>query len=165
MRPMPHSQNPTPPSRSRHLPAAPFAMFGKPSVESGGPMRRYRLLAGFITLLLAVLVFPAIPYPALAVSGPAAPVAETNDFATQVLHDPWDMAQFTDVSQYLNESGQRDLLHNIGVANGVFSAQSTSVKDAAFYTLFPGYILPDGGKAIQPGKAGVNYPIASATYK
>src|SRR5215212_2600496 len=105
-------------------------------------MPRKRLLAGFFTLVVAIMLFPALPYPALAVAGPATPVAETKDFATQVLRDPWDMSELTDISQYLNGSGQRNLVQNISVTDGVFSAQSTSAKDADFYPLFPGYVLP-----------------------
>ena len=32
-------------------------------------------------------------------------VTEGNDFATQVMRDPWDMAEFTDISHYLNPAG------------------------------------------------------------
>ena len=70
------------------------------------------------------------------------------------------MSEFSDISQYLNISGQAIVLQNIRVENGVFSAQSTSLKDAQFFPLFPGYL---GGLLI--GKVGHNYPIKSSSYK
>jgi hypothetical protein len=84
-------------------------------------------------------------------------------FATSVLRDPWDMSQYTDVSQYINESGQRNLVTNISVSNGVFSG--TSVGDvmsgnAYFFPLFPGYL-----GTIQTGKVGSRYPIPKSTNK
>ncbi len=73
------------------------------------------------------------------------------------------MSEFSDVSQYLNESGQRNLVTNINVSNGVFSG--TSVGDALsgnayFFPLFPGYL-----GAIQVGKVGSRYPIPKDTFK
>jgi len=82
------------------------------------------------------------------------------DFATVVLKNPWDMSDFSDISQYLNVSGQRNVLQNISVANGVFSAQSTSLKDAQFFPLFPGYL-----ETMLIGKVGHRYPINSSSYK
>jgi len=89
-------------------------------------------------------------------------VAEGNDFTTRVLRDAWDMNEFSDVSQYLNNSGQFTYLQNIQVANGVFSATSVtaSPNKAQFWSLFPGYLT-----AIKTGKVGARYPIQAATYK
>jgi hypothetical protein len=84
---------------------------------------------------------------------------EGNDFATSVLLDPWDMNQFSDISQYLNSAGQAISLQNIQVANGVFSAKSVTA-DPNFYVLFPGYKT-----AMLVGKVGHNYPIQSSVYK
>jgi hypothetical protein len=94
----------------------------------------------------AVTVFPAV-------------VPEGRDFATWVLADPWDMDQFSDVSQYINESGVAIHLQNIQVAEGIFSAQSVG-DDAQFYTLFPGY-----QSAINAGKVGARYPIDTSVYQ
>jgi hypothetical protein len=126
--------------------------------------------AAIIVILFAISLQLAIfPQPAAAVTVPSASVAESNDFATRVLHDPWDMTQYTDVSQNLNFSGQQFQVQNISVANGVFTAQSTPAQDANFYPLFPGYFKrgPNNtiDKGVQVGKLGVNYPISSAKYR
>ncbi len=100
----------------------------------------------------------------LTITPPSAPQPEGADFATSVLRDPWDMSEFTDISQYLNQSGQVNLVKNIVVDNGVFTG--TSVGDvsngniAYFFPLFPGY---EG--AIQAGKVGSRYPIPKSTDK
>ena len=90
-------------------------------------------------------------------------VAETPDFATVHLRDPWDMTEYSDISQFMNISGQLDLTRNIAVKNGVFSASSAGAGEvgqgAFFFLLFPGY--PD---VMQVGKIGVHAPIDSAEY-
>lgn len=84
--------------------------------------------------------------------------AEGNDFATQVLRDPWDMDHYSDISQYINQSGQMNVLKDIEVEDGLFSARS--VDDAHFFPLFPGYYT-----AMLIGKVGHNYPIVPSKYK
>jgi hypothetical protein len=84
---------------------------------------------------------------------------EGNDFATQVLGDPWDMNEFSDIGTYLNNSNQTQYLTNVSVANGVFSASSVS-NDPQFTLLFPGYL-----GAMSIGKVGANYPIDSSKYQ
>ncbi len=90
-------------------------------------------------------------------------VPETDDYATMVLGDPWDMNEFTDISQYLNQSGQASVVTNVSVSNGIFSA--TSVGDVFqgrngwFHLLFPGY-----DTAVHLGRTGSRYPIDSAKY-
>ncbi len=83
---------------------------------------------------------------------------EGNDFATQILHDPWNMNHYSDISQYINQSGQANILQDIEVENGLFSARS--VADAHFFPLFPGY-----NTAMLIGKVGHNYPIVSSKFK
>jgi hypothetical protein len=133
-------------------------------------MRNSKSKAVFVLLcVVALMALPgeasggafAVLYPTI--TPPSAPQPEGTDFATSVLRDPWDMSEFTDISQYLNESGQRNLVKNIVVANGVFTA--TSVRDAStdnayFFLLFPGY---EG--TIQAGKVGSRYPIPKSTDK
>lgn len=85
---------------------------------------------------------------------------EGQDFATVVLGDPWDMSEFTDISQYLNRSGQAHYLDNISVQNGVFSATAAGNDSAEFHPLFAGYET-----ALPIGKVGKNYPIDSNKYK
>jgi len=84
---------------------------------------------------------------------------EGRDFATTVLGDPWDMSEFTDISQYLNRSGQAKYLENIRVQNGVFSANAAGTDTAEFHPLFAGY-----DTALPIGKIGENYPIDSSKY-
>jgi hypothetical protein len=86
-------------------------------------------------------------------------INEGRDFATRELRDPWDMSEFSDVSQFLNFSGWNDQLGDLRVQDGLFYARTHST-DAHFFVLFPGYKT-----AMLLGKVGVNYPIASATYK
>jgi len=85
---------------------------------------------------------------------------EGRDFSTDRLGDAWDMAEYTDISQYINQSGQVNLLEEISVAGGVFSARATALKQASFHLLFPGYL-----NALLIGKVGRFYPIDVNTYK
>jgi hypothetical protein len=84
---------------------------------------------------------------------------EGRDFATLVLRDPWDMNEFYDISQHINGDGQFNLVQNISVEDSVFSAQSTSSRDAHFFVLFPGFY-----DTIAAGKTGVRYPISAKEY-
>ena len=99
---------------------------------------------------------PGLSNPCLAQTAPKFP--EGNDFATQVLRDPWDMEEYPDISQYINQSGMANILQHIKVENGLFSARS--VDDAHFFPLFPGYYT-----AMLIGKVGHHFPIAFAKYK
>ena len=100
--------------------------------------------------------FLGIPTQCQALTVPKFP--EGNDFAAQVLRGPWDMNEYSSISQYINQSGQANILQDIKVENGIFSARS--VDDAHFFPLFPGYYT-----AMLIGKVGHNYPIPSAKYK
>jgi len=105
-------------------------------------------------------VWPAHPAD---VGVPGSPVLESPDFATLVLRDPWDMSQYSDVSQFLNESGQKAVVSNPAVADGLFTGQSIgnigNENTAHFYPLFPGY-----PNTLPVGQIGQRYPIDSATY-
>jgi hypothetical protein len=83
---------------------------------------------------------------------------EGADFATQVLREPWDMDDYSDVSQYINRSGQEIYIDNISVENGIFSATDSS-GDAQFFPLWTGY-----NTAILYGKVGQKFPIDSSKY-
>jgi hypothetical protein len=93
----------------------------------------------------------------------AVSVAESQDFATRQLKDPWDMSEFSDISRYLNTSGQRDTVKNVLVQDGVFSGTSvgdiTTGKNGYFFVQHPGYY-----DTIPVGKDGALYPINSSTY-
>jgi hypothetical protein len=131
-----------------------------------GNQKLKNLLKVVVTsLLLAWPVFVAVQ---VALAEPVSQsvlnrLPEGNDFATRVLRDPWDMNEFSDVSQYLNESGQRSLVADPMVTQGVFSG--TSVGDvmqgnAYFFPLFPGYET-----AMLIGKVGHRYPIDANQYR
>jgi hypothetical protein len=113
-----------------------------------------------LSLVSLGAVWPAHPAD---VGVPGSPVLESADFATRVLRDPWDMSQYSDVSQFLNESGQQSLVSNPAVADGLFAGQSVgnigNGPTAHFYPLFPGY-----ANSMPVGKIGQRYPIDSATY-
>lgn len=89
---------------------------------------------------------------------------ESRDFATLVLREPWDMDQYADVSQYLNESGQRRLVRDVRVENGIFTGVSEGTAangdNAYFFPLFTGYET-----TMLLGKVGHNFPIASNEYQ
>jgi hypothetical protein len=104
----------------------------------------------------AALVSPAVGVP-------TALIAASPDFATLVLRDPWDMSEYSDISQYLNESGQRSLVSNPTVQAGMFSGTSSpdmTTGNAYFFPLFPGYAT-----ATFIGKVGHRFPIDAAKYR
>jgi hypothetical protein len=118
------------------------------------------------TALIAALIAGSLgagwPASSPVVGVPGSPVAESPDFATLELRDPWDMEQYTDVSQYLNESGQRSLVSNPAASDGLFTGQSVgdvTSGNAYFFPLFPGYET-----AMLIGKVGHRYPIDAGTY-
>lgn len=96
-------------------------------------------------------------------AAPSDTIAESADFATLNLGDPWDMSQFSDISQYINESGQRMIVSNILVEKGLFSGKSVGgvneSNNGYFFTLFPGYET-----AMLIGKVGHRFPIQSARF-
>jgi hypothetical protein len=83
---------------------------------------------------------------------------ESFDFATHTLRDPWDMSEFSDISQWFNRTVPSDRLADYQVAGGVFSARTLG-SYSEFYLLFPGY-LP--GAFV--GKIGVRFPINSSQF-
>ena len=120
--------------------------------------RKHNISLWSVAISVLLLIGPILGFPHKArAAGSILP--ESNDFATQVLRDPWDMNEFSDISQYLNTSGQSVTLQNIQVANGIFSAQSAT-SDPQFTVLFPGYQT-----AMLLGKVGHNFPIQSSVYK
>ncbi len=118
-------------------------------------MRRSLLILGFLIIVIVSSLVEVKP----AASEPLDVVAEGRDFATQVLRDPWDMKEYTDVSQYLNASNNYVSLDNISIADGLFSAREINKVDAGFFALFPGY-----DNALQVGKVGNNYPIPTSSF-
>ena len=109
--------------------------------------------------IILILGLVSIPSNKAKASGPVLP--ESNDFASRVLHDPWDMNDYSDISQHINGDGQFNQLQNISVSNGIFSAKSTDDRfNASVFILFPGF-----ANTISAGKVGDLYPIESTRYK
>lgn len=124
-------------------------------------MRTIKITLIALSILLTFSSVSAIQPAQIAV--PQAPIAESSDFATLVLRDSWDMSEFTDIDQYLNESGQRDIVRNPRVIDGVFygtSAGSVATgNNGNIYPLFPGYQT-----AMLIGQVGHRYPIDAQLY-
>jgi hypothetical protein len=131
---------------------------------------KYLLMWVAVSLFVCGGLLPSISAAAqtLELSVSTEPVAESNDFATFVLGDPWDMNEFSDISQYLNESGQRNVVTSPLVSNGIFSGKSAGdvlgnpngAQNGWFFVLFPGYQT-----AIHTGRAGSKTPVDSSVYK
>jgi hypothetical protein len=132
-----------------------FTTPGTPRGVNRIPFYRGRLALRILAIFLILLAVVPIAQVTQAQSNT---VKEGNDFATQVLRDPWDMNQYSDVSQYLNDAGQPPSLQNIQVSNGVFSATSAT-KDPLIMPLFPGYY-----SMMEIGKVGNKYPIQASKY-
>jgi len=129
------------------------------------------ILFGFAIIVLIALVLYSPSNVQAQIQGldiPTTPVPESDDFATKILGDPWDMNEYSDISQYLNESGQRNVVVNPSVSDGVFSGKSAGdvlgnpngAQNGWFFTLFPGYQT-----TIHTGKVGSKTPIDSSFYK
>ena len=105
----------------------------------------------------AAAFFAATPMisAALTVTQPAAStvVAAGDDYATQVLGDPWDMNDAADIDteESLNVTSQ-------SFGGGVFSGQTTAA-DANIYPLFEGYL-----NSINLGR-GANFPVDTSHYR
>ena len=117
-----------------------------------------------ISSILVILIFSNVgAQEPLTITVPQVLIPESHDFATMVLRDPWDMSEFTDISQYLNESGQRDIVRNPRVANGIYTGTSAGGiaegNNGNFFPLFPGYET-----TMLIGKVGHRYPIDADLY-
>jgi hypothetical protein len=114
----------------------------------------FLLIAGFLLTNPSTAASQGIDQPEVTYT-----VGEGNDFATRVLGDPWDMQQFTDVSQWLNHTTNPAWdLANIQVYSGVFSALTLG-NYSEFFPLFPGY-----EPGMNEGKIGALHPISSSQY-
>jgi len=109
-----------------------------------------------VAILLVGVLAPAVQ------SQPAQAQAvymEGRDYATEILHDAWDMSEFSDVSHRLNGFNQFDA-STIQVQNGVFSATTRSSNEGSFFPLYPGF-----EDAMNTRKPGTLYPMSSSTYR
>jgi hypothetical protein len=123
---------------------------------------------GFLSLFF-ILVFAAAGWGQITVTAPAAKITvkAAPDYATEVLHDRWDMNQRTDLGWRIFNTVEAPVsnLSNISFAGGLFTATSIpaspgspdsdpniSILDSAY----PG--------AADIGKFGVNYKIDASKY-
>jgi len=122
-------------------------------------MKKLSLLLPILLIAMFIMILDIKPGDAIAESTPeiTATLGEGIDFATRVLADPWDMSNFSDISQWINHSPPNDLA-DIQVFDGVFSARTLS-SYSEVYPLFPGY-----EPGLNAGKIGVRFPINSNTY-
>ncbi len=120
-------------------------------------MKKFTIL--FVFLIIALLLTVWNTKPGVATSEPEATyiLGEGFDFATRNLSDPWDMSNFSDISQWLNHASPNNLT-DIQVAGGLFSARTLG-NSSYFFTLFPGY-----QPGVNSGKIGALFPINSSTY-
>jgi hypothetical protein len=120
-------------------------------------MKKTSLL--FIFIIIALLLTVLNIRPGFATAEPEATysLGEGIDFATHNLSDPWDMSNFSDISQWLNHASPNDLT-DIQVAGGLFSARTLG-NYSDFYPLFPGY-----QPGVNSGKIGALFPINSNNY-
>jgi hypothetical protein len=120
---------------------------------------RISLTVGRSVCVLMILVISlGFPAKGQAISAPII-IPEGSDYATLVLGDPWDMSEYSDVSQYINVAGQNITLSDISVQNGVFSAKGLEPGGAQITVLFPGYET-----AMLIGKVGELHPIDRARF-
>ena len=127
---------------------------------SGGRKRFTALLAVVSLLVLAgtgALTGGRASASGLVLHAEPATLGNGDDYATNVLHDPWDMSEVTDLGWWENYA-------NITADGGVWSA-TTSVTNpnggasGLFYPLFHGFAT-----ALNPGKTGSNFPIDTTRY-
>jgi len=112
--------------------------------------------------LLLCLAATSLTVPTAAASGltlyaDPATLGNGDDYATNVLHDPWDMNKLTDIGWWENYA-------DITVQNGVWSARTAVTNpyggsSGLFYPLFQGF-----AGALNPGRTGANYPIDTTRY-
>ena len=58
-----------------------------------------------------------------------------DDFATNVLHDPWDMNQLTDINHYV--TSDLTSIGNVSLSSGLFNFRTLASNAAAFYLFSP----------------------------
>lgn len=88
-----------------------------------------------------------------------AKLAEVNEFATDVLHDPWDMNEMSDLAYIRSESH----IANGTFSNGVYSGQMNHGGGGERITLLTA--LAANHTALRVGKQGYAYPINADYYK
>src|SRR5450759_465400 len=93
----------------------------------------------------------------LTAPAPNTVVAESDDYATQVLNDPWDMNNIEDVDKPNN-------VVNYGVNNGVWTGTATTPASSNVFFQYQDIVNPqqtDGSFSYLGEKSGGNYPVDS----
>jgi S-layer homology domain len=93
----------------------------------------------------------------LTAPAPNTVVAESDDYATQVLNDPWDMNNIEDVDKPNN-------VVNYGVNNGVWAGTATTPASSNVFFQYQDIVNPqqtDGSFSYLGEKSGGNYPVDS----
>lgn len=123
------------------------------------------LLLTILLMLSAVISVSALSTEdtaALTITAPNASgvkQAELDEFATNVMGDPWDMNQATDLDYYRTESN----MVNSTFSGGVYSGQLTAGGGGERITLLTA--LAPNNTALRIGKTGYTYPINADYYK
>ena len=128
--------------------------------ESGRPIFRY-VAVGLLSALALLFATRSGPPPASAAPSDTITltspnntvIAESDDYATQVLADPWDMANPEDVDYV-------DHMVNIAISNGIWSATSTNATPGIFFQ----YEQPPGALTYTNEANGENFPISHARF-
>lgn len=126
----------------------------------------HHLLLSFSAGLLLLLVWNYATFglapAALTVTSPGADgvvLAELDEYATNVLGDPWDMDEATDLHYYRAESQ----LTNSQFADGIYSAQLTAGNGGERITLLTAGALDNA--AMRIGRTGYAFPINADHYR
>ena len=123
---------------------------------------------GFVSLLF-ILIFAAVAWGQITVTAPAAKVTvkAAPDYATEVLHDRWDMNQRTDLGWRIFNTVEMPLsnLSNISFSGGLFTATSVPASPGSPDS-DPNISILDSAYlgAADIGKFGVNYKIDASKY-
>lgn len=124
------------------------------------------ILAGMFVILAAMVTFlsqgaaqaaPNTPNDTITLTGPApnTTIAESDDYATQVLADPWDMNNLDDLDQPYH-------ITNWGMSNGIWSGTTTDAAHTA--SVFPVYKNYDSAYSYLGENDGQNKPIDSQRF-
>lgn len=134
------------------------------ATKNTGKYKTITLIGAFV-LVLAILLISRGAAPAPAVAAPLdtitltspnnVTIAESPDYATQQMADPWDMNNLSDIKIPIGYSPA-------SINNGIWSA-TTQTNDALLHLQFQSF--PGGGIYNYMGETnGVNYPINTASY-
>jgi hypothetical protein len=85
---------------------------------------------------------------------------EIDEFATTVMHDPWDMNALSDLAYYREVDSD---IANSQFSNGIYSGQMTAGTGGERITLLT--IGSNNNVALRIGKIGYNYPINADYYR